>query len=299
MIGIDFSEMDASLLRYASFLAKIIQPENICLIHVQENSDIPEALREAFPEAPVPKEESLKDQIRGLLNANFTYTGATIDYQIVLGAPAKEFLHCSSIKETDLILVGHKPFAQGSGIFGAQLARKALCSVLFVPQNPDLRLRHLWVANDFSAHSRMAAEEALSLATQERPAAVSLHHVYSIPMGYYKAGKTERQFAQIMLEHAEKKHHQFLEEIDGNTDLISPFFSYDHDRFTPAEQILTYSSEADSDMILIGAKGRNALTSLFLGSVAEKVLARNKKLPLFLVKRKDASLDLRTWLRSI
>ena len=299
MIGIDFSEMDADLLKYASFLAAIAQPEKVYLINVQEDLDIPDELKEAFPDFTQPRDESLKKEMISLADSYFTYEGAEIDFKVVEGSPRKELLNWSSIKEVDLILVGKKLSSKATGVIPGQLARKALCSVLFVPENPAHQLDKFWVAADFSPHAKMATEEALMMAEKQEDPTITLHHVYNVPLGYYKTGKTEEQFAQIMLEHAQKKYHRFLEEISGNTDLITPFFSYDHDRFTPAEHVMNHATDANADLILIGARGRNFLTALFLGSVAEKILKINEQIPLLLVKRKDASMDLGSWLESI
>lgn len=299
MIAIDFTEMDHTILEYASFLAGIYKPEKVYFINVQHDLEIPAELKEAFPEFQEPRDEMLKREMISISERWFKHEQIEIDYKIVEGSPRKELLHWSGIKDIDLILLGNKPEHKGSGIVPAQLARKALCSVLFVPESPKMQLSKPWVAADFSPHSKMAAEEALLLTKNLDSTPVTLHHVYSVPMGYYKTGKTEKQFAQIMLGHARKKYNQFLEGIEGNTDRCEAVFSYDHDRFSPAEQILNQAKANHADMILVGARGRNLITALFLGSVAEKMIRINQEIPLLLVKKKDKTMNFATWLDSL
>lgn len=299
MIGIDFTEMDQTIVAYASFLAGILKPEKVYFINVQQDLEVPAELKEAFPEFQEPRDEMLKREMVSLAEAWFKNKNIELDYKIVEGSVRKELLHWSGIKDIDLILLGNKPDHKGSGIIPAQLSRKALCSILFIPDSPRMQLSRQWVAADFSPHSKMAAEEALLLAENHESASVVLHHVYSVPMGYYKTGKTEEQFAQIMLGHARKKYDRFLENIDGDTSPCDPFFSYDHDRFSPAEHLVNQAESHEADMILVGARGRNLLTALFLGSVAEKLIRINQKIPLLLVKRKDKTMNFSSWLESL
>lgn len=299
MIGIDFSDMDRPLLEYASFLARNLSPEKIYFINVQQDLELPEELKEIFPEFQEPRDEMLTRELAEMAEPWFEGIEVELDYTIVEGSPRKELLHWSGIKEIDLILLGNKPEQAGSGIVSAQLARKALCSVLLVPESPPLSLSTAWVAADFSPHSKIAAEVALSLLPNQEAAKVVLHHVYSVPMGYYKTGKTEEQFAQVMLTHARKKYNRFLEEIEGITEVCEPFFSYDHDRFSPAEHIVRQAEAQEGDLILVGARGRNLITALFLGSVAEKIIKINRQIPLLLVKGKDQTLDFSNWLESL
>lgn len=299
MIGIDFTEMDQTIIEYAAFLAGILKPEKVYFINVQQDLEVPAELKEAFPEFQEPRDEMLKKEMATLVEASFNDKEIEFDYKVVEGSVRKELLHWSGIKDIDLILLGNKPDHKGSGIIPAQLSRKALCSILFIPDNPKKQLLKHWVAADFSPHAKMATEEALVLAENQDSASVVLHHVYSVPMGYYKTGKTEDQFAQIMLGHARKKYNQFLESIEGDTSGCEPFFSYDHDRFSPAEHLVHQAESHEADLVLVGARGRNLLTALFLGSVAEKLIRINQKIPLLLVKRKDKTMNFTTWLESL
>lgn len=299
MIGIDFTEMDQPIMEYASFLAGILKPEKVYFINVQQDLEVPAELKEAFPEFQEPRDEMLKKEMRSLAETWFQDPAIELDYKIVEGSPRKELLHWSGIKDVDLILLGNKPDHKGSGIIPAQLSRKALCSILFIPDAPKKQLLKHWVAADFSPHSKMAAEEALMLTENHESSSVILHHVYSVPMGYYKTGKTEEQFAQIMLGHAHKKYNRFLESIERDTSRCESFFSYDRDRLSPAEHLVKQAEAHEADMILVGARGRNLLTALFLGSVAEKLIRINQKIPLLLVKRKDQTMDFSSWLDSL
>ncbi len=300
MVGVDFTGMDPTVISYTSFLAKLLRPEKIYFINVQADLEIPTELKEAVPEFHEPRDEMLKHDMVTLVDQHFEAAeGTEVDYKVVEGSPRRELLRWTNVKDIDLILVGRKKLHQGTGIIPSQLSRKALCSVLFVPETPPESLGNLWVAADFSPNSQMALEEALSISRNNEDAKVWVHNVYTVPMGYYKTGKTEEQFAQIMLGHAQKRYEQFLEDIEGSTSICKPVYTFDHNRASPANHIISQAKDHESDLILVGARGRNLITALVLGSVAEKLIKINDDIPLLLVKKKDGSLDLSSWMETI
>ncbi|MDP5169272.1 MAG: universal stress protein [Bacteroidia bacterium] len=284
MVGLDFTDMDHSLIRYTRFLAEIFSPDIIYFIHIEEDLEISQELKEEFPEFAAPRDEMLKEEMRQEVGEIWGPDRSLIEYKVVEGSPNKEFLHWTTIKDIDLIVAGRKQDMNGSGIIPAQLARKAQCSVLFVPENPRLALSTLWVASDFSDQAKMAAEQALALTRGHEDSTIFIHHVYTVPLGYYKTGKTELQFAQIMQHHAERRYQQFLEDIEGNTHSCQSVYTFDQEKSSPAGHVLQAAKDHKADLILLGARGRNVLTAFFLGSVAEKLIKLNADTPMLLVK---------------
>lgn len=292
MVGLDLTVMDETVIAYTHFLCECFRPEKIYFVHVAPDLNVPKELREEFPEFQEPRDEVLRKEMQQLVEEYFpSHQAFNTEYKIIEGSRRTELLRWTHIKDADLLICGRKQVDRGSGVLPMQLARKARCSIFFVPEQPRHQLKKLWIATDFSPHAQLAMEEALQIAEGDQAVSIIAQHVYSVPMGYYKTGKTEQQFAAIMQQHAEKRYQQFLESIEGNTDACRPVFTYDHNTSSPATHIVEAAKAADADLIMVGARGRNLLTALFLGSVAEKLIKINDEIPMLLVKRKDKTFD--------
>ncbi len=293
MVGLDFSAMDQTVISYTSYLANIFHPEKIYFIHVADDMEIPQELKDAFPEFRQPRDEVLKAEMQAQVSEALSPSeGLQLDFKVVEGSPQTEFLRWAKIKDADLLILGRKKEIDGGGLIPTQIARKALSSVLFVPEAPRHQLKNIWVSTDFSPHSAQALFQAMSMAQEaSQETNVYVQHVYEVPSGYYKTGKTEEKFAQIMLGFAEKRYQQFLESIPGSHYSCKPVFSYDPYKTSPAKLILEKARARESDLIVLGARGRNIVTALLLGSVAEKLIRLNSDIPMLLIKRSDKVME--------
>jgi nucleotide-binding universal stress UspA family protein len=245
-------------------------------------------LRKQYPGFENPRDEQLREKMEEEVKAHFPdHEGYDISYEIIEGSPRKEMLRWAHVKNIDLLIVGRKNRLEGSGIVPRQLARGVYCSVLFVPENVDMRLRRMVVPTDFSDFSSIALESAIDIARCDKDCRVYTQYIYTVPYGYYRTGKTEAQFAHIMKSYAEERYQKFIEGIDNKGMEIVPVFSYDHDKKSPAFMIYDLAREKDADMIVIGPRGRNALTSILLGSVTEKLITLNSDVPMLIAKNKD------------
>lgn len=294
MVGLDLSYMDKQLVEYTAFLCYYLKPEKVYFINVQEDLEAKDFLEDQFPEIKLPKDEQVEADMRALIEENFPdHADFNTSWELVEGSPKKEILRWTHIKDIDLLIVGRKKSYHGSGLVPQQLARKITCSILFVPEETDFGLKEILVPSDFSEYSKMAMDEALTLANVDEDMHILCQHIYSVPYGYYKTGKTEAEFAQIMKEYAAEKYQAYAksmaDKIQETNNTLEPVFSYEHKRQSPAFQIHALASERKVDMIIIGARGHNAATALFLGSVAEKLIKLVEDIPLWIVKRKEKS----------
>jgi len=290
MIGLDFTTMDEVLIEYTAFLVYYVKPEVIYFVNVQEELEFPEELQGQFPELDSPVDEQLEQEMKEKVAKFFPeYRSYEVHFEVVEGLPKKEILKRTHIKNVDLLIVGRKQQPHGSGMIPRQLARKVSCSVLFVPEKVKFSLRKILVPVDFSKYSTMAAEEAIDLVNIDEDSELIVQHVYKVPYGYYKTGKTEAEFAGIMKKHAAEKCDAFVDKIAKDGVKITQEYSYDHERKSPARLIHQFADEHEVDLIMVGARGRNVTTAILLGSVAEKLLNYLDDKPVWIVKRKDQS----------
>lgn len=300
MVGLDLSLIDKTLIEYTAFLSYYFRPEKIYFINVQPSLDIPDELRESFPEFDKPKDELLEAEMTEKVGTFFAnYKDFDIEVEAIEGSARKEMLHWAHVKNVDLLIAGRKKELEGSGMVPQQLARKVSCSVLLVPEKVKMSLRDILVPVDFSEYCNLALEEARKISTIDPDVKIILQHAYEVPMGYTKTGKTEEEFARIMDKHAHARMMKFLEEGKHDTKQMEPVYTFNKEHHSPADAINKVAHEKKVDLIIIGARGRTALTALFLGSVAEKLIRQDSDIPLLVVKHKAKTFSFWEMLRSI
>ena len=88
-----------------------------------------------------------------------------------------------------------------------------------------------------------------------------------------------------MLMHAQVNYKKFIRKIDTKGHTITPLYTRDEDD-DPVVDILNKAKEIEASIIIIGAKGRTAATALFIGSLAERLIQINNKVPLLVTRPK-------------
>lgn len=283
MVGLDNSLIDKVVISYTSFLASVLKPEKIYFINVQKDLEIPESIKQKFPDLRKPIDEKLEEQMRDEVQANFrNYDNYDIEFKVIEGNPFDELLNWSNIKNIDLFIAGRKKELKGSGVLPNKLARKAPCSVLFVPEKPTLRLHEIFVPVDFSESSEMAFETALNIAHKDEISTVYIQHVYYVPQGYRRT-RLEEEISNAMKEEVTEQYNKLLSKLYTNGTHLSPMFISDSTGRV-ADIICENAHKRNADLIVIGHKGRTGAEALFMGSVTEKVLRLEEGIPVLVVK---------------
>jgi nucleotide-binding universal stress UspA family protein len=283
MVGLDNSLIDKVVIEYTSFLANIIKPEKIYFINVQINLEIPESIKQKFPDLRKPLDEKIEAQMKEQVRANFhSYDNFDIEYKVIEGNPFDELLNWSNIKNIDLFISGRKKELKGSGILPNKLARKAKCSILFIPEKPTLSLHEIFVPVDFSKTSENAFEIALDLAHKDEASTLYVQHVYYIPQGYRQT-RLEEEVATAMKEEVTEQYNKLLSKLYTNGTHLSPIFISDS-AGRVAELISENAHKRNADLIVMGHKGRTGAAALLMGSVTEKVLRTEERIPVLVIK---------------
>ena len=170
-----------------------------------------------------------------------------------------------------------------------RLARRAACSVLFVPENASLKCEKIFVGLDFSKNSRFALNKAIGIA-KLTGGKIICHHIYSVPTGFHTSGKSFQEYASIMKKHAQKRYNQYISETKIPKEVeITPMFSVDKGGKAPL--VFTKKARAiKSDLILVSSKGRSSLAALILGSFTERVIESDHKTVILVVKDKKKNM---------
>ena len=134
------------------------------------------------------------------------------------------------------------------------------------------RIRRILAATDFSKTSAKALTGAIDLAQTHR-AKLAIMHAYVplvplVPEQYIEAGTWDRIDTETQ-RWAERQLAKLAERArKSGVRVSSMLVSGD-----PSRQIVRTARSLRADLIVVGTHGRQGLTKLFLGSVAERVIA--------------------------
>ncbi len=287
LVAIDFSEMDHKLIRYAKHLGYAVEASSIHFVHVIKDPSLPAELNEEYKKYLQPLDQQLKEQGESIVQEIFDQGDPHFEVHIRKGMPFREIMDYSDSEDVDLIIAGQKIESEGSGIIASRLARKAQTSILIVPEGIDYLPRTLFVPLDFSDYSALALQVVEMLEKKLQIDKIYFQHVYQIPIPSYEMMRTHSQMANYMKENAETAYQKYWAEHkpDIDEDKVEPVFTLDEYN-NPAKHILESAIEHTADMIVIGSKGQNSWSAIFMGSVTEKLLKLNDGLPILVVKRK-------------
>jgi len=290
LVGISFAHQDGASLRYAALISRMAKSEKTIFLHVASTLDIPEDLLEEYPDLFEPVDKYAKREMEVLVKKYFDgHPDTQITYKLAEGSPLIEFLRLAKEAEIDLIVMRKRRRPTASGTLFEKLARKAPCSVLFVPEGSKAWFRNILVPVDFSENSMDAMEAAVAIASASTEIGeIYCLHVYNVPIGYSKTGKSYQEFAEIMRGHAERNYREFIEKIDLKGVSVAPLFRLAKKEYKGIEQA---AKEHQSSLIVIGARGRKAGAGILLGSVTEHLI-KTTATPLLAVKKKGVGMGL-------
>ncbi|ERM84594.1 universal stress protein [Rhodonellum psychrophilum GCM71 = DSM 17998] len=287
IVCLDQSDLDKTLVKFASFIANANQTKKIYFTNVIRNLNIPKDVLEEFPHLIENMVEERKNQMKSLVESNISiFKDIELSYVIKEGQLSKKILKLAHEKSVDMIIVGRKVNLPGTGVISQRLARRAGCSLLIIPEGAVPKIDRLLVPSDFSDYSKDAMEAAILVSEKYGGMAeIVCQNVFTVPSGYHFTGKSYEEFSAIMLMHAEINFKKFIRKIDTKNIKITPVYTKDDDD-DPVEEILQKAKDVHADAIIIGAKGRTAATALFIGSMAERLIQLNDEFPLLVTRPK-------------
>jgi nucleotide-binding universal stress UspA family protein len=289
LVGLTGADRDRGTIEYAAMVSRMAKSEKTYFVHVATSLDIPEPIRQAYPELLVPVDEHLTEQMRKRVEEHFScHPENEVSVDVMAGVPLVEILRLARQKEIDLILVGKTGEHQQSGMLPEKLARKAPCSVLVVPEGAQPRISKILVPIDFSEHSVDAMDVALAFRSDEPVSDIVCTHVYRAFEGHQGYEVTYEQLAEPMRGGVEKAYRAFIQGYGLRGGSVTPLFLLSSN---PSRAIAEACAQQQADLVAVGARGRTAAAALVLGSITERLIA-STKIPLVAVKKKGTGLSL-------
>ena len=290
VVSIDLTDLDEEVVRYTSVIAKIMDADTVYFVHVAQSLDLPDNLAKEYQSALAPVDEAIKHETQATVDHHFqSREGTDVHVDILEGKATEVLLKYAKRKEADLIVLGKPNRDRRPPLNLGKIAELSTCSVLFVPKGADIRIKKVGVAMDFSDDSNRALEQGFVIAQKGEDVIVYGLHVYRVPNGFSKTGKSYEEFAEIMEQHARKDAEKFFKERDIKETSCDMQYKLTQDAAIH-DELQVFSEEKNLDMLLIGSQGRTAAASLLLGSVSEEMLHYENNIPLFIVKEKDGNM---------
>jgi nucleotide-binding universal stress UspA family protein len=282
IVGLDFSAMDRDIIDYTASLADQLGPDKIYFLHVYPNLDLPDAAREALREPELPLDERLVRDMQLLLREEFPDAARyEAECQVVEGKAESQLLRWAHIKSADLLIMGRKQNPGSSGVIPKRVARKAECSVLFVPEKPRFGLNTLLVPTDFSEPSARALSTANWIQEHLPDAETFLFHSCHLPSSIYYDGLAGANMVDLLQEAAEEQMEAF--KVQQKSPDARVMVDAQADR-SVSLSVAETSRSIGADMVIIGGKGRSGLAGAIIGSVTESLLQAISDTPVWVAK---------------
>jgi len=273
---------DGAAVRYASAISRLSHSRRVEFVHT---GPAPAFFGGALDDSPDRTAAWLRQanlDVERLIHRDFRGPeGCRVRIRVLGGAGFHDLLDQLRQGNTDLILVGK---SETNDAFVEKLARKAPCSLMVVPSGRSVAYRRILVTTDFSDHSAQAMEVAVAFAKARKLKQLCCFHGCQIPYGQHKTGIPIEQFRRETEAWWRRRFEKFKQRIDLGG-LAVDFVC----QMSPvvAQAILKQAENRKSDLLVMGARGMDALASALLGSTTAQVV-RETQVPTLVVKPKGA-----------
>ncbi|NBC08414.1 MAG: universal stress protein [Bacteroidetes bacterium] len=286
LVGLDLTEMDSVLLRYARFLVQALPKIKKVYFFHNIRFDYPEEAEALLDELERPLPELIEEEVKDKVESNFLQEGHEVDWEILIEShysTAEQIAKTVKQKEIQLSLFGKKLSYQGAGLVSGKLLRQSAfkSDLIVLPETAPHSLNRILVPVDFSSASRKAMQAAHHVA-EETKGQVSCQHVYTIPNHYFPFIPVQG-FRKSMEQEAQENYKKFRNGLPEPLQGIPCEFTYARNR-TTAEAIYDHAISGKKDMIAIGSHGRSAVPTVLLGSTATQVLQFEFHIPVLVVR---------------
>jgi len=285
MVCLDLTEMDDLLISYAAYLGDLLDELDKVLFVHNIRQDFPEEIAATFENLEKPISQYVVEEILDKVGDEFDELEKEVETQVFVEeepSTTKIITQLAKENEVNLVLMGKKISYTGTGIISSKLLRLLSCSILFLPETARHRISNILVPIDFSKASKQALTRATRL-QKKTGATINSVHIYSIPQTYFPFIPVEST-QESLQKHAENDYKKFKKSLQElNLDEIS-FEALPNRDKSISQNIYNYALRKQSDLIIIGSKGRNAMTTLVVGSVTIGLSNMHMYVPLMIIK---------------
>jgi nucleotide-binding universal stress UspA family protein len=278
LVALDLSDIDSTLIEYASFIAETLPVKKVYFVHNIKKFEISELFEEQLKDINL--DEIIGSELNEKVEQEFT---SSVDWEVLISEdPYSESLISYIVNkyEIQLAIIGNKNKTKGTGVVSGKLLRMLKCSILSIPKNAKPNISNIWVGTDFSTASHKVFEVAENLQSIVA-AEVKAVHVYNVPLQFSPYIPKEHLNSKIEI-HLKEKYEKFIKKIGFKGSLTSEIIQGRDSGV--AEKLRTKAEASGADLVMVADKGRNTFSSLLVGSVTEEIFNQDLEIPLWIVK---------------
>ncbi len=203
--------------------------------------------------------------------------------QILEGSPYTQLINYMKVNPTDLFVTGKKHKSKGSGITSRRIAHHIATNVLFITEEVSPEINKIGVPIDFSANSARALKHAISIAP---PTAMiqPVHVISHTPTDHYLGLNYNSTYRGMYLSAAENEYNKLLSKYKIDTSKLIDIRYLEDEQNNVSKNLREYFDAEKTDLIVMGARGHNALDVILYGSVAEKFVDYNDAFPTMVIR---------------
>lgn len=289
VVGTDFSEVGGEAIAQGMRVARHLSAELI-IVHVGQVAEHTEGK---------PRYGTYDTEIRVLAESMFRERraeltkiherlkgqGVEISKAIRSGEPSEGLCQAAEELQADLVVVGHgktgiKRFLLGS--VAEKVIRRCRSNVLVSRGSTRNEFRRILVPVNFDQWSDPAIECAAALAS--RDAVIELLHCWHLPLGLEEVWGTQQtpmmsEIRQAMIDRIDEKLNELLlRHRKPHLDIL-----FDEVEASAQRGIFKRLDVGEYDLVVVGSHGREGVSRMLLGSVAEATM-RHAPCPALIVK---------------
>jgi len=285
LVCLDLTDIDSSLIQYASFLSQKLDIEKVIFFHAIQAYDLPDKTHTNFPDLNSSLSSTIQEEIDSVVSHHFKRKKKTeVITKIEDEDAANVILDFIEKEDIDLTLIGQKYGEDREGRYGHKIATTAKSDLMFIPEQPTPSIDKILTAIDFSRDSEKAFKRALDI-SDKTSAKVSCYYIFDLSKSYFP-GSTNRTSSSIKHEF-EKKFKKFLKKFDLTPNDIDGDFELNDKLRSMAEKLYIKAKTIDADMAIIGAKGKTSTVTSLLGNVTETLRKMEKSIPIMIIKNQE------------
>lgn len=274
----DLSSMDELLLKYIKKLDTQFEFKQLDIIHWLEVEDLPAGVREALAAEGRNLNEVLSEELMEQVEAQFGPDNSNIRILIRTEKSISDLINFIDSSGYDLMMLGKKGYYEGSGILSSKLVRLSKTPCLFVPEMARPTVDAVLAPIDFSKFSEPVLKIALTL-SKKAEATLEVLHVIKLAMQFFPYIKDTKDIKKELSKKAEDKFKQLKKKVQETPECSMIFGKDEH----ISKTIYDYAIGQGIDLIVLGRKGSHDDSDFLIGSVAERLIANDKSIPVLVI----------------
>ncbi|WP_034890627.1 universal stress protein [Gillisia sp. Hel_I_29] len=278
LVALDLSDIDDTLINYASFLAETLKVDKVFFVHNIKKYEISELFHEQLKDINL--DEIIGDELNEKVEEKFS---DSVDWEVLISEdPYTESLinYIVNKYRIDLAIIGNKNRNGGTGVVSSKLLRLLKCNILSIPKNFKPEISNIWAGTDFSQASKKVFHLTDNLLEFTKATAKAVH-VYNMPVQFSPYVpkenldlKIEKHLKERYLKFSKKlhlKHELELEIIPGRDSGV-------------AKKLSTGAKNSNVDLLIVGDKGGNTFSSLLIGSITDELFNQDLEIAMWIAK---------------